>query len=203
MTKIKHTKNELKRQKEDLERFNRFLPALILKKRQLQLEIIKILHAIEGLETKMMSLKRSVSEWVAVFAEDVNLHSLICIDDIKTSTGNIAGIDIPVFEDITFKEEDYDLIKTPLWVDSAIIAVKELAALTARLMKLNEQLVLVREGLRITTQRVSLFEKVKIPEARENIRRIRIFLGDMQTASVVTGKIAKRKIDEKMELSTI
>ena len=48
----------------------------------------------------------------------------------------------------------------------------------------------------MTTQRVNLFEKVKIPECRENIRRIGIYLGDMDTSAVVRSKIAKSKLQE-------
>ena len=46
---------------------------------------------------------------------------------------------------------------------------------------LERQYALLHEELRTTSQRVNLFEKVKIPECRENIRVIRIFLGDEQS----------------------
>ncbi len=59
---------------------------------------------------------------------------------------------------------------------------------------------MVRDELRITVQRIKLFEEIKIPEAKENIRVIQIFLGDLQTAEVVRGKIAKTKIERKREL---
>ena len=195
MGKIKHTKNELKRQKEDLKRFTRYLPTLLLKKRQLQIEIAKLLHALEDLETRIARFREEIYEWVAVFAEEVHIEELIKVEKARISTGNIAGIDIPIFEMIDFKENHYDFIKTPLWVDYGIEAVKEFAALRAQYQVMERRLEIIREELRITTQRVSLFEKVKIPQAQENIRRIRIFLGDLQTASVVTGKIAKRKIE--------
>ena len=42
MAKIKFTKNELKKQKDALKRFLRYLPTLMLKKQQLQMEIRKI-----------------------------------------------------------------------------------------------------------------------------------------------------------------
>ncbi|MDB4349637.1 V-type ATP synthase subunit D [Omnitrophica bacterium] len=198
MAKLKLTKNELKRQKEDLKRFMRYLPTLILKKKQLQLEILKILHAIEDLEAQMAQLRESVYEWVDLFAEGINIKDFVEVEKVHTATGNIAGVDIPVFEKVDFIERDYDLLTTPLWVDYGIEAVKKLSTLRARYEVLRKQLEIVREELRITTQRVSLFEKIKIPQARENIRRIRIFLGDLQTAAVVTGKIAKKKIEEKM-----
>jgi V/A-type H+-transporting ATPase subunit D len=51
--------------------------------------------------------------------------------------------------------------------------------------------------LRTTTQRVNLFEKKLIPELRENIRRIKIFLGDDETAAVGRAKLAKGKLVQK------
>ena len=60
----------------------------------------------------------------------------------------------------------------------------------------RKQVQLLEAELRTTSQRVNLFEKVKIPEARENIRVIQVFIGDQQTAAVVRGKIAKKKLVE-------
>ncbi|MFC1672408.1 V-type ATP synthase subunit D, partial [Planctomycetota bacterium] len=91
----------------------------------------------------------------------------------------------------------YDLFDTPLWVDKAINSMKQLFALMAEVSALEQAVALLREELRITTQRVNLFEKVKIPEAMENMRVINIFLGDEQTAAVVRGKIAKKKIERQ------
>lgn len=197
MEKIKHTKNELKRQKDALKRFTRYLPTLVLKKKQLQLEIVKVIHAMEDLEEKTRISRELIYKWVAVFSEDVHIEKIVSVKHVHVLIGNIAGIDIPIFEKIDFKEEGYDFIITPLWVDYGIEAVKELITLKIKYQIIQKQLELVREELRITTQRVNLFEKVKIPETLENIRRIRIFLGDLQTASVVTGKIAKKKIQRK------
>ena len=55
----------------------------------------------------------------------------------------------------------------------------------------EEQRRLVAEELQQTSQRVNLFEKVRIPECKEAIRVIKIALGDEQTAAVTRGKIAK------------
>ena len=198
MQKVKLTKNELKRQKDDLKRFTRYLPTLALKKQQLQLEIIKLLHDMETLETEIADFRKSVYEWVNVFAENVNLESLISIEKIEVSEGNVAGVDIPVFEKINFKENPYDAFITPLWVDYGIEAVKNILILKAKYGIFQKQLEFIKEELRITAQRVNLFEKVKIPEAKEAIRKIRIFLGDLETAAVITGKIAKKKIQKKI-----
>ncbi|MFH1664694.1 MAG: V-type ATP synthase subunit D [Candidatus Omnitrophota bacterium] len=194
MAKLRLTKNELKKQKEALKRYEQYLPTLLLKKQQLQTEIRKIHNGMEEIKKEKAFHKAVVYKWADVFAEDVGLESLIGMDKIVTSTGNIAGIDIPVFEKLLYKEEKYDLTRMPLWVDYGVEAVKKALEMNARMEILKRQDALVREELRITTQRVNLFEKVMIPAAQKNIKKIQICLGDMQTAAVVTGKIAKEKI---------
>ena len=196
MPKIRLTKNELKKQKDALKRFRQYLPTLLLKKQQLQSEILKLHQEMEKLKQDKAFIKARDYEWVDVFAEKTtpDIKDLISLQEIVTETGNIAGIDIPIFSKVTFKEEEYDLLSTPLWVDFGIDALKDMMTVNAKMEVLKRQDEMVREELRITTQRVNLFEKVMIPQTREHIRKIQIYLGDMQTAAVVTGKIAKDKI---------
>ena len=203
MPKISLTKSELKKQKDSLKRFNRYLPMLQLKKQQLQVEIGRIDNIIEKLNAEIEVFREGIYLWVDVFAEEVGLGSLIKIKKINTDTGNIAGIDIPLFINIDFEEADYDYLVIPFWVDRAIEALKEIIALKGRLLIFGRQKAILQEELRITTQRVNLFEKVKIPEAIENIRVIQIHLGDLQTASVIRGKIAKAKIEKRRELVSV
>ena len=108
-------------------------------------------------------------------------------------------MDIPVFERVDFEEAEYDLFLTPLWVDKAIIALRKFITLFEEKKVLNKQLEILIRELRITNQRVNLFEKVKIPECVENIRRIRIYMGDQQASAVGRSKIAKKKI-QRMSL---
>jgi len=99
--------------------------------------------------------------------------------------------------DVNFALEDYDLFVRPLWIDKALERLKAMLLLDLEIKVLDEQVARLARELRVTTQRVNLFEKVKIPETAENIRKIRIYLGDQQTAQVVRGKIAKRKVVER------
>ena len=197
MAKIRLTKNELKKQKEDLKRYRRYLPMLQLKKKQVQLEIIKIHQAIQDTSCEVNNLRSSVLKWVDVFSEEVALEELCKLYKINTEAGNVAGIDIPVFLNVEFSQKPYDFLLTPLWVDKAIFAQKEILAFKAKLLTYHKQIDILKEELRISTQRVNLFEKVKIPEAREIIRVIQIHLGELQTAEVVRGKIAKAKIERR------
>ena len=134
------------------------------------------------------------SAWISVYGEKLDLTSLIKIKSIIKNTGNIAGVDIPVFSELTFDKIEYDIFKLPLWIDKGLVAIKDMAAFDAEIEVLREQIRLLGDELRVTTQRVNLFEKVKIPDTKENIRKIQIYLGDQQTAAVVRGKMAKNKI---------
>ena len=198
MARVKHTKNELKRQKDALKRYERYLPTLQLKKQQLQMVIRQVEIQMREREAAQQKLSREILSWVEVFGEQVGVEHYLKIRSIETEIGNIAGIDIPVFVGIEFTELPYDLYVLPPWVDRAIEAIKRLLSLDADVRILQEQQRLLSEELRITTQRVNLFEKVKIPETKENIRRIQIYLGDQQTAAVVRGKIAKRNLVQEV-----
>jgi V/A-type H+-transporting ATPase subunit D len=200
VAKIRLTKNELKQQRDSLKIFNRYLPLLQLKKQQLQVEVGRVDNSIEKMNHRIAAFRQAVDLWIDVFAEDIDLESLFKIKKINTEVSNIAGIDTPVFINIDFKQADYDYFIVPFWVDKGIESLKEMTNLKAQLLILQRQKAILQEELRITTQRVNLFEKVKIPEAVENIRVIQIHLGDLQTASVVRGKIAKGKIEKRREL---
>lgn len=194
MDKIRLTKNELKKQKDALKRFNRYLPTLILKKQQLQIEIRKVNNQKSERDARRRELVNDLERWIAVFGEEVGLGSLILVDSLRIETGNIAGVEIPLFQGLDLKPVEYNIFDMPLWTDTAVETLKKMILLEAELWILAEQIRLLDEELRITSQRVNLFEKVKIPEAKENIRVIQIYLGDQQTAAVVRGKIAKNKI---------
>lgn len=191
MAKIKHTKNELKAQAEALKRFKRFLPMLILKKQQLQAEIQSVTVKIEKVQSEAQTVNDGLKKWVRLFSEPIHVEKYIELQSIESEEGNIAGVAIPVLKNTVVRKTDYDLYDTPVWVDDAMETMEKLITLRVQQEILEEQRRLVAEELRTTSQRVNLFEKVKIPQCKENIRVIKIFLGDEQTAAVVRGKIAK------------
>jgi len=194
---IKLTKNELKNQKESLKMYRRYLPTLQLKKQQLQTEIRTIEARAKEVRLHRDALNREFEDWVAVFGEqNVFQPSMVKIKELLTSTGNIAGVSIPVFSGAEFECSKYDLYKTPLWVDAAAEKLQEVLSLDLEAKVLDEQVRLLNSELRTTTQRVNLFEKVKIPETRANIKKITVYLGDQQVAAVVRGKISKKNLEK-------
>jgi len=193
MAKIKHTKNELKAQRDALRRFERYLPTLLLKKQQLQTEIRTLDQRLSAKIQEEETFQKDVALWVRLFSEPFDFGSCLNVTDIRIGEGNIAGVNIPVLEAVEFSRHVPDLFESPLWVDDALAALEKLTRLRVERAVMEKQFRLLKEELRTTSQRVNLFEKVKIPECREHIRVIRIFLGDQQTAAVARAKIAKGK----------
>ena len=195
---VKLTKNELKAQKDALKRFERYLPTLQLKKQQLQSVMLQLSAQLDALEAQRNAAIDGLDDWVAVFSENQTLprklDTLVEPESVVCGEENIAGVIVPVFRALTFREIDYDPGDFPLWVDTAVVKLQEIAGLDAEAKTLHRRAELLEQELRVTSQRVNLFEKVKIPEAKENIRIIGIYLGDQQTAAVVRGKIAKNKL---------
>jgi len=197
MVKIKFTKGELKKQRDSLKQFLHFLPVLQLKKQQLQLEIQKIRMTLSLKIKDIDNVEDEVSGWAGFLNEGSDIVSeWVKKGTVVTGVFNIAGVDVPVFERVDFEETEYDLFLTPLWIDRAIDRIRGLVALLEEKKVIRKQLEILETELRITTQRVNLFEKIKIPECRENIRLIRIYLGDQQTNAVGRSKIAKAKIEK-------
>ncbi|MEE1186649.1 MAG: V-type ATP synthase subunit D [Acutalibacteraceae bacterium] len=202
MASVKLTKNELKVQKDKLKQFERYLPTLELKMQQLQSVMMKITVELQNKEQEIAALIDGLDDWVAVFAEnalfceDKKIENLVKPLNVIYTEENIAGVVVPVFKELTFEEINYDISDYPLWVDEAIFKIRDIARLKMLLKTLRIQNELLGKELRFTSQRVNLFEKVKIPEAKKNIREIGIYLGDQQTSAVVRGKIAKKKRQE-------
>lgn len=202
MAKIKLTKNELKKKKDALKMYLRYLPTLQLKKQQLQMEIRGVEARLAQLGAERQALEQKFSSWIAVFSEEDAARAasglpLLKLASIRTSLGNIAGVVIPVFDGAEFELGEYDYFKAPLWVDKALELMKQMLGLDAEYEVVERQKGLLAAELRLTTQRVNLFEKVKIPETENDIKRIGIYLGDQQTAQVVRGKISKKKVEER------
>ena len=199
---VKLTKNELKVQKDRLKQFQRYLPTLQLKKQQLQSVVMQVTAQLEQVARERQAAVSGLDDWVAVFAEndsfpaEKRLETLIRPRHVVCGEQNIAGVVVPVFQELSFEDIQYDVADYPLWVDTAAVRLREIARLDALEKTLRRQVELLEQELRATAQRVNLFEKVKIPEAKENIRVIGIYLGDQQTSAVVRGKIAKKKLQE-------
>ena len=196
MNKVKLTKGELKHQRDTLKQFKRYLPTLQLKKQQLQMKINEARHVYDELVDKVRLKQDRIKEWVGVLADsDIDLAQWVLPMNLILEKNNIAGIVVPMVKEIVFEEPEYDLYMTPLWVDKAIVQLRTYFRHVVDVQILAEQIKRLEKELQVTSQRVNLFEKIKIPECQENIRRIRIYLGDQQANAVGISKVAKKKLE--------
>jgi len=197
MAKVKNTKNELKAQRDALKRYQRYLPTLQLKKQQLQSELRQVEHQLEASAQREQALLAGLDAWVHLFSDGPDLTPYLAVERIVTGEANVAGVAVPVLREVRWRRLLPDLACTPLWYDAALEVLEQLVTVRLERRVLEEQRRRLGAELRTTNQRVNLFERVKIPECKDAIRRVRIFLGDVQTLEVARGKIAKRKALER------
>ena len=188
--KIKYTRTELKHQRDALARFKRYLPTLKLKQQQIQTSIVQTREIFH----EMWEEAEATAKIIVVYE---GLFNSFAADEVVTSMHSVAGIYVPKFEDIVFPKSNYSLFGTAPWVDKALADLRKLNQQKAELDVLQECLDLLQAELKKVMQRVNLFEKVMIPNTLDNIRRIRIALGDQMTAGVARAKIAKAKLEHK------
>jgi V/A-type H+/Na+-transporting ATPase subunit D len=195
--KIKLTQGELKRQRDTLRQYERYLPTLQLKKQLLQLEIVHQHSALMKRKNSLTEMEKSAQNWLGLLVEAPQIRDWLIPEKVITVNKNVAGVDVPVFERVDFEPAVYDLFLMPLWVDAGLEALRDMVSLREEIEVIEQGISVLKHELRITTQRVNLFEKVKIPGAKEAIRRIKIYIGDQMTNAVGRSKIAKNKIEDE------
>lgn len=197
--KIKLTRTELKLQRDALSRYQRYLPTLKLKQQQIQTSIVATRQAYRKVNDQVTVIHRKISNYDRVFGDiaGLDVQALATPEKVLTTIKSIAGIKIPSFKNAHFTQADYSLFGTAPWVDHALHDLCEINRLKAELSVIEQGLNLLQSELKKVMQRVNLFEKIKIPETQENIRRIRIAVGDQMTAAVARAKIAKGKLEQK------
>lgn len=188
-------KTELTRLRREEKTYKQFLPVLQLKQEQLQTEQLKLKRQLAGREEELLRARQEVERYAPLLAEPlpVPLVDLVKVERIRLGEKSVAGVKVPVLEEVVFSQLEYSRFGTPVWVSSVLGDLRTLVRQSTELKVLRRQAELVTRELRKATQKVNLFEKVLIPETREGIKRIKIALGDEQVAAVGRGKIAKGK----------
>ena len=188
-------KTELTRLRREEKTYKQFLPVLQLKQEQLQTEQLKLKRQLAGREEELTRARREVERYAQLLAQPlpVPLVDLVKVERLRLGEKSVAGVKVPVLEEVVFSQLEYSRFGTPVWVSSVLGDVRTLVRQSTELKVLRRQAELVTRELRKATQKVNLFEKVLIPETREGIKRIKIALGDEQVAAVGRGKIAKGK----------
>ena len=194
MSRLALNKTTLSRQTQQLKIFERFLPSLDLKRKQLLAERAKAAAALKVTEAKLQPIDGLVREQLPMASrEDVDLTGLVDVRSVRLGQENVVGVKIPLLESAEIDVREYGLLGRPHWVDRLTELLRKSIELQIQVQVDRRRLDLLEVGVRKITQRVNLFEKVLIPRTREHIRRIRIFLSDYERAGVVQAKISKNK----------
>ncbi|MBA3720981.1 MAG: V-type ATP synthase subunit D [Parachlamydiaceae bacterium] len=205
MAEIKLTKNELRDQQSKLAQLEKYLPTLQLKKAMLQAEVHETRIEIERLVKTFKTQRARVEEYSGLLTTKTTIDPLKASTILKISKHyeNIAGVEVPYFEGVEFAEFTYSLFETPPWVDAAIVELRNLKSVQAHIQVVEEQKKALEKELREVSIRVNLFEKILIPRAVGNIKKIKVFLGDQQLAAVSQAKVAKSKIESNKLLAIL
>ena len=192
MSKLNLSKSGLQKQREDLSLYQRVLPSLDLKRMQLMGELKRAQQQLTEAEAEVERLNRRVAEQLPMLANrEIDVSGLVQADAVEIVEENLVGVKLPALKEVKFKAVEYSMLAKPHWVDTLVEQLKQMAEQKTRVQVAAERVRLLEQAVRKTTQRVNLFEKILIPTAKKNIKKIQIYLADAERAMVVTSKITK------------
>jgi len=193
MERLALNKASLSKQSRQLKTFDRFLPSLDLKRKQIMAEQARERAAMERTRQDMEALRDRVAAQIPMLANrEIELSELVKVKSASLGKHNVVGTHLPTLESVEVQVRDYGYLAKPHWVDRLVVELTRMLEFQVQLAVQQRRAALLDEAARKVTQRVNLFEKVLIPRARENIRKIKIYLADAERAAVVRSKIAKR-----------
>jgi V/A-type H+/Na+-transporting ATPase subunit D len=194
MAKLKLSKSALQQERQQLKLYQRTLPSLDLKRRQLSIELAKATTELEQARQAVEALETGIGQQLPMLANtDIELSGLVQMTDFELGEENVVGVRLPLLKQIHCTVADYSLLAKPAWVDVLVERLRDAAEQRTQVLVAAERVRILQYQEKRVTQRVNLFDKILIPEARRNIQRIQIFLGDAERAAVVRSKIAKAK----------
>jgi V/A-type H+-transporting ATPase subunit D len=194
MARLQLSKSALSREQKNLRTYKRFLPSLDLKRQQVMAERNEAARQLAQTRREINALRKAAGDINPMLSNrDVDLTDLARITNVSLDVENVVGTRLPTLTAVTVEVRDYPLMGKPFWVDNTAQMLRQMLELRVRVQVEQRRLALLEEAVKTITQRVNLFDKVLIPRAQQNIKRIQIYLSDLQTAAVVRSKIAKRK----------
>ena len=194
MARLQLNKSSLAHQNAQLKTYEKFLPSLDLKRQQLMGERAKAVAQVAEMARKVEELVQQVGRDVPMLGNsDIDLKGLVRLTQYELGKENVVGTKLPVLDRIEVEIRPYSPMVLPHWVDNVTRLLHDMLVARLRVQVARQRVEVLSRAVDVITQRVNLFDKVLIPNARANIKKIRIYLNDEEMASVVRSKIAKRK----------
>ena len=177
------------------------LPTIKSKESALRSEVKRAKDTARDYRTRMEALASEYDYMAALWGEFD--QSLVRVADVQLSEQKIAGVRIPVLEDVSFDEKEYDLFSSPVWYADGVDLLRRLAKLGIEYEVYNRKMELLDYARRKTTQKVNLYEKVQIPGYEDAIRKIKRFMEDEENLSKSAQKIVKTRQQQAAEGSKL
>jgi V/A-type H+-transporting ATPase subunit D len=192
--KFQYNKTSLQELNKQLRIRVRALPTIKNKESALRIEVKKAkddaLELYDKLTGKFAQYEDMARMWVEFEP------SLITIKDVILSVKKIAGVKIPVLDEVIFETKEFSLFNQPSWYPEGIEILKELSRIAVEREFFHRKMNLLEHARRKTTQKVNLYEKVQIPGYEEAILKIKRFLEDEESLSKSSQKIIKNRQQE-------
>jgi V/A-type H+-transporting ATPase subunit D len=207
VARLKLSKSSLQEQRVQMKLYQRLLPSLDLKRRQLTVELAKARAEHKRLECEVGELDERIGAELPMLAGDqIDLSGLVRLKGYELTEENIVGVKLPLLEKADFEVAEYPLLARPPWIDFLVLRLEAGAEARIRVRVAGQRVQILATAVRRMTQRVNLFDKILIPRAKKNIQRILIYLGDQERSAVSTAKLTKklqlrkrRKLEAAME----
>ena len=184
-------KTSLQTLEKDLKMRQRTLPTLQSKETALRLEVKKAKKELDDLDKEVERRIKDYDQMIALWGEFDT--SLIHVDDVRMSIKKIAGVRVPVLDEVVYSTKEFSLFSSPKWFADGFEQLKAIADVGIRQEFIQRKVELLEYARKKTTQKVNLFEKVQIPGYQDAIRKIKRFMEDEENLSKSSQKIVKSK----------
>ena len=188
--KFNYNKTTIQQFKRQLAIRQKALPILKNKETALRLEVVQLSKELENLNEQNKELAARLENYKGFWAE---FPEIIVVDKIERYNKKVVGVKIPEIKAIKFKLADVSWWNLPAWIPGGIALLKEAVRLKLRTDILLEQIKVLENARKKTTQKVNLYEKVQIPEYEDAIMKIKRFLEDKENISKAAQKIVKNR----------
>jgi V/A-type H+-transporting ATPase subunit D len=190
-------KSSLKQQRDALGMYRRFLPSLDLKRQQLLTAWREAREELAEMEKDDAALRKRVERFLPLLGSSTlrtrDLSSLVRVRAVRVESENVVGARVPVVRSVDFERTAYSTLTLPFWVDQLVDELENSARMRLQMQVQQERVSRLELASRKVTQRVNLFEKILIPTAKRNIKRIQIALSDEERSAVIRSKLSKKK----------
>ncbi len=197
--KFQYNKTSLQQLEKQLKIRQRTLPIIKNKESALRMEVKRCKGEAARLED---ALERQIAGYERTFALWTEFDpTIVRVKDVKLGVKKIAGVRVPLLEDIELGVQPFSLFNSPKWYYDGISILQQLARTAIEREFVVAKLDLLEHARKKTTQKVNLFEKVQIPGYEDALRKIKRFMEDEENLSKSSQKILKTIQEKRKEVS--